>query len=202
MIIVLLGMLIYAVLHSFMAGSHLKDLIRNQFGERVYHGLYRIGYNFIAGVTLLPILFWVYRGSQTVIWSLPDGWLPVTLLLQAIGLIGLGFSLLQIDLGRFAGLSQLRAYLTGESLPLPPEPLQTGGVYALVRHPLYLFSLLVLWPVPQMTDTLLAFTILATLYFVFGSWLEERRMVERFGSVYVAYQQRVAWLIPLLRFRR
>jgi protein-S-isoprenylcysteine O-methyltransferase Ste14 len=119
-----------------------------------------------------------------------------------VGLIGLVVSLLQINLGQFTGLSQVRAYVAGDPLPLPIEPLQTKGMYALVRHPLYLFSLMILWPVSSMTDTMLAFNIAATLYFVIGSRYEERRLTEAFGQPYRAYQQRVAWLIPFVKLRR
>jgi protein-S-isoprenylcysteine O-methyltransferase Ste14 len=85
---------------------------------------------------------------------------------------------------------------------LPTEPLQTGGVYQLVRHPLYLFSLMVIWPLPAMTEAMLGFNIAATIYFTFGSLLEERRLVAIFGQDYITYQQRVPWLIPFIHLRR
>ena len=49
------------------------------------------------------------------------------------------------------------------------------GVYGLVRHPLYFFSLLVLWFTPQMTLHWLVFVILATVYFLVGSRLRSGR---------------------------
>jgi protein-S-isoprenylcysteine O-methyltransferase Ste14 len=65
-----------------------------------------------------------------------------------------------------------------------------------VRHPLYLFSLLAIWPSPIMTESLLAFNAAATLYFVVGSRLEEKRLIAAFGQTYLDYQRRVPWLIP------
>lgn len=195
-------MTIWAVLHSVVAGQTVKGWFRFRFGERAYHGLYRIIYNSFATLSIAPILLWVYLRSNSVIWRLPLGLEPLLLVVQGIGLVGLVVSLLQIDLGRFAGISQLRAYAAGAALPLPEEPLQTGGLYGVIRHPLYLFSLLVLWPVSSMTDTLLAFNIAATLYFVFGSLLEEQRLAAAFGPSYEDYRRRVPWLIPFLRIRR
>jgi protein-S-isoprenylcysteine O-methyltransferase Ste14 len=108
---------------------------------------------------------------------------------------------LQIDLGQFSGLAQALAYIENKPLPLPDELLQTGGVYAFVRHPLYLFSLMIIWALPVMTEGLLIFNLGTTLYFIFGSLLEEKRMLRIFGDEYRAYQQRVPWLVPLLRRR-
>jgi protein-S-isoprenylcysteine O-methyltransferase Ste14 len=102
---------------------------------------------------------------------------------------------------RFAGLRQALTYLRGEPLPLPAEKLQVSGFYGFVRHPLYLFSLLVMWPTPIMTDTFLGFVIGSTLYFILGSRLEERRLAEEFGASYAAYRRRVPWMLPWPRSR-
>jgi len=202
MIAVFLAMFIWAVIHSALAGQRAKGYIRRRFGERVYYGLYRIGYNSLAGLTLVPILLWIYLRPSNVVWMVSPSLTPFLLIIQAVGLIGLVISLIQIDLGRFLGLSQLSAFLKAQPLPLPEEPLQVGGLYGLVRHPLYLFSMLVLWPVSTMTDAILAFNILASLYFVFGSLLEEQRLVAAFGQPYVEYQQRIPWLIPFVHWPR
>ncbi|MFW5772948.1 MAG: methyltransferase family protein, partial [Phototrophicaceae bacterium] len=120
---------------------------------------------------------------------------------QALGLVGFVLALAKIDQGRFAGTRQLRAYLNHEPLPLPPESLQTGGVYGWVRHPLYLFSMMVIWPVTTMTEAYLGFCIATTIYFLAGSYFEERRMLREFGQPYRDYQARVPWLLPLPRLR-
>ena len=51
---------------------------------------------------------------------------------------------------------------------------------------------------PTMTTTGLAFNIGATAYFLLGSIIEERRMVEAFGEDYTAYQKQVPWMIPFM----
>jgi protein-S-isoprenylcysteine O-methyltransferase Ste14 len=111
-------------------------------------------------------------------------------------------SLLQINLGRFIGLSQAAAYLQGEKLPLPEETLQYSGVYRLVRHPLYLFSLLVIWPMGTMNESLLAFNIGTTIYFLIGSIFEERKLASVYGKEYRQYQKRTPSIIPrIVRLR-
>jgi protein-S-isoprenylcysteine O-methyltransferase Ste14 len=193
-------MFAFALVHSWMAGG-LKSIIRRRFGERAFHGLYRITYNLVSVLTVIPIGLLLVFGRGEVVWTLPEQILPLTLVLQAIGAIGFVISILQVDQGQFMGLAQMRAYFAGQPLPLPPEPLQQRGMYQLVRHPLYLFSIMVQWPLPIMTETWLAFNIGATLYFLIGSRLEERRLLGIFGEEYRAYQRRVPWLLPLPRPR-
>lgn len=70
------------------------------------------------------------------------------------------------------------------------------GWYSIVRHPLYLFSILFMMLNPVMTAQWLILTILATAYFVIGGLIEEKRLVVEFGEVYRDYQQRVPFIIP------
>jgi protein-S-isoprenylcysteine O-methyltransferase Ste14 len=76
-----------------------------------------------------------------------------------------------------------------------------NGLYGVVRHPLYFFSMLVLWFMPVMSAAWLGFCIGSSVYFVLGSLLEERKLRRAFGQDYRNYQRQVAWMIPLVRFR-
>lgn len=197
----LLTIVVYGVLHSLLALPSLKRRIRAIIGERAYEGFYRLAYNILSAVLLVPVIFILLVAPSQELWRIPMPWAAVCLLIQAGSLIALIVAVLQADPLRFAGISQALAYLRHEPLPLPAEPLQVRGFYGLVRHPLYLFSLLVLWPSPIMTDTLLGIAVGATLYLLIGSRLEERRLVAEFGEVYTAYRRRVPWLLPWPRPR-
>ncbi len=193
------AMLFFSIIHSILARLPVKAWVRAHIGERAHYGFYRIGYMIVSVITFLPVVAVLFFYPGTVIWSVAGGWALALRVLQLIGILGLSVSLMQIELGRFAGLAQLRAYFDGDPLPLPPEPLKIDGVYALVRHPLYFFSLLVLWFTPNMTSTGLVFVIAATAYFLIGSWFEERTMVKLFGKPYKTYQQQVPWMLPFVK---
>lgn len=195
---VLAGMLLFALAHSMLASLRFKDWLSASMGERAYHGTYRLIYNLVSLATIAPILLVTWRSGQ-VIWELESHSWWFFNLLQAIGILGVLIALLQIDLGQFSGLSQIIALWRGTDLPLPREGIQTRGMYRLVRHPLYFFSLLALWPVYPMTDTLFAFNAMTTLYFAIGSYFEERRMLHLFGEEYATYQKRVPWIFPAPR---
>lgn len=182
----------YAVVHSFLASLPVKQWARRTFGPGVDRW-YRLVYNIIAVVTLLPILpILVWLPSQ-ILYVVPAPWRWVMVGGQFVALIGLGISLGQTGLWHFLGLSQLLAEQPDES-----SKLSVHGVYSWVRHPLYFFSLLWLWLTPLMTTNLLIVYILFTLYFYIGSLYEEKRLLAKFGPIYAEYQRRVPRLIPYL----
>lgn len=198
--IVIALLALFAVLHSWLAGSGIKAAVRERIGEQAYEAYYRLGYNVWSIVTLLPVVIALLLNPGQVIWQTEGVVSILFLVIQAAGLLGMLISLMQIDLLRFGGLRQVIAYRSGQKLPLPDEPLQVNGVYRLVRHPLYLFSLMMIWPLSVMTEGFLAFAIGSTLYFIFGSLLEERRLLGAYGEAYRRYQAQTPWLIPLPRF--
>jgi len=198
MILVLISMLIYGLFHTLLAGQ-FKTWFQRQFGDRVFYGLYRLIFNLLAVITLAPAYLLMSIQERNTLWEIPTNSQPILLIIQVISGIGLIVSLLQIDLLRFLGLRQLMAYFNDAPLPLPNENLQIRGLYRIVRHPLYLFSIVSIWSVSIMSDVYLGFCVGATLYFVVGSFYEERRLVKTFGESYIEYQRQVPWLIPFVR---
>ena len=191
----------FGVVHSLVAGHRLKDYLRSRWGDRLVEGWYRLAYNLVAFVTIAPVLVLMIILPDQTLYRVGAPWKALLRALQAFGAIGLMASLLFTDILRFAGLRQAYAYLTGARLPLPAEPLQERGPYALMRHPLYLFSLLIIWPQPVMTLNVLVFDIIATLYFAVGSLIEERRLERIHGDEYRAYRECVPWLLPWPNFK-
>ncbi len=72
----------------------------------------------------------------------------------------------------------------------------TSGLYGRVRHPMYFFTLGILWFAPEMTVLRLALYTTFTIYLCVGSRFEERRMVRWFGDAYLEYRRRVPGLVP------
>ena len=86
-----------------------------------------------------------------------------------------------------------RAYKTGK--------LETTGVYAYVRHPIYgAFICLIVPGIVLMTRSLPALSVPVFMYLVFR-WLiraEDECLEERFGDQYAEYRRRVGALLPRL----
>ncbi len=194
----LLAFITWAVLHSLTASIAFKEMVRGWIGSRRYDGLYRLFYNAIAVLTFVPVL-WLLAAAvpDRILWRVTEPLSYFFLSIQLLGLLGLGISLWQTDLFRFAGIGQALRYVQGNEPINPPPVLVIQGTYAYVRHPLYFFSLLFIWFSPSMTMSALSFNILATLYFWIGSIYEERRLGAIFGEAYGQYRQRVPRLIPI-----
>ena len=203
MIPFLITFLIWALLHSLLAMRRTKAWARRRMGERPFTGLYRLLYNVISFITILPVFYVMWTAvPPTLLWQIPAPWVYGAMGLRLIGLVGLAVALWQTDIWDFVGIRQAVRFLQGaEEMNLPPK-LVTGGMYALVRHPLYFFSMLVLWFGSPMLLPSFLFNLLATGYFYAGSRVEERRLADFFGETYAAYRQRVPGLLPLPKWGR
>jgi len=70
------------------------------------------------------------------------------------------------------------------------------GPYRWVRHPLYFFSILMIWCCPDISADRLLFNFLWTTWIIIGTFLEERDLVASFGDAYRHFQRQVPMLIP------
>jgi protein-S-isoprenylcysteine O-methyltransferase Ste14 len=189
--------ILWAVVHSITAAAGFKAAMRRLMGDRAYDGWYRLLYNLFATVTFLPVLYFlVVLVPKTPLWVIPRPYSYVANLVQLLGFLGLLLALWQTDVWEFIGLRQALRYLTRQSEPAVPAQLVTSGTYALMRHPLYFFSLLIIWFTPGLTLDRLALNVVITLYFWIGAYYEERRLAANFGEAYREYQRRVPYLLP------
>jgi protein-S-isoprenylcysteine O-methyltransferase Ste14 len=196
---VLTALLLYGAFHSLTATTWWKTRVAALVGERAFLGLYRLAYSIVSVLTLLPVLALMTAQQGETVWSASGTTASVLLALRVTAGLGIVLALVRIDGLRFVGIKDAIAYFRGRELPLPAECLATSGTYRLVRHPLYLFSMIALWASPVMTESMLGFTLGATIYFVVGSILEERKMARAFGGDWSAYRDAVPWLIPFVK---
>jgi len=201
-IAVLAAMLVYGVVHSITASAAFKDRVAGLMGERAFLGLYRLFHSVLSVLTLLPVMVLMGALPGETLWRLEGMTATLLTAIRVLAVFGLLTAFLQIDGLGFLGVKDAVAYLRRRPLPRPPEPLAIGGVYRLVRHPLYLFGLIALWSTPIMTGSALGFAIGVTIYVAVGSILEERKMARTFGPEYEAYRRSVPWLIPFVKSRR
>lgn len=87
--------------------------------------------------------------------------------------------------------------LAGFADPSPSPALEARGPYRIVRHPIYLGWVLMVFAAPDMWTTRLAFAVISSAYLVVAIPWEERGMGEVFGTAYGRYRDQVRWrLIP------
>lgn len=181
----------YFVAHSLLASLWLKKLFAASFPRRML--IYRLGFNALALLTLLPILWLSFHvpGPALWIWRGPAAWLANGLALAAIG--GFVVSLKHYDTQEFLGLRQWKSRSQRVE---DQEGFHLSPFHRYVRHPWYFFSLVLLWTRDMNSATLLS-VVMMTIYFVLGSRLEEKKLQVYHGEIYRRYMKSVPGLIPL-----
>ena len=182
--------LIFFVQHSLMVRRRFRLwLIRRVRAD--FHGAL---YATASGASLLLlVLFWQPVGGP--LWT-PAGWVRGIFWVVFLA-AGLAAWWGARALGEFDALGvkpALRAF--GPAKSAAPGPLIIRGPYRWVRHPLYLFSLIIIWAGPVFTADRLLHNACWTIWILIGAAMEERDLTACFGDAYRAYRQAVPMLIP------
>lgn len=185
------GWVAYFALHSVLAALPVKRLVARRLPAAMPY--YRIAYNGLAVVLVLPLLYFTYRlpGDPVWAWRGVGFWVANGLALTALGLFL--YSLRHYDTEEFLGLRQWRAR---ERRVEDQERFRISPLHRYVRHPWYALGLVLLWT-RDMPPAFLLTALLATAYFVVGSWLEERKLIAYHGAAYREYRRRVPAFVPL-----
>jgi protein-S-isoprenylcysteine O-methyltransferase Ste14 len=189
---ILFSFVIYGTLHSLLASHQAKRISEKLLGETFARRWYRLFYNLVALVTLMPVLWVTAVSPDEILWQAPSPWNLLLRSIQMLALVGMGYALLQTGSLSFLGLRQL----VSESGHEEPQPFVTGGLYRLVRHPIYTFGLVFLWFSPTLSLNSATFALGITAYILIGIVFEERKLEREFGSAYREYKQKTPALIP------
>lgn len=189
--IIILAMTLYGVLHSWLASSTVKKYSRRIFGANSDR-YYRMIYNIVAVITLVPILPLVALLPDQFMYLAQPPWLYLLLAGQVAALTGLFIGLWQTGISDFLGFSQLY----GVPRQLKSNTLVASGLYRCVRHPLYTAGLIIIWFMPVMTTNLFTLNLCLTLYIIVGIYFEERKLGRDFGDSYLAYRRSTPMLVP------
>lgn len=181
----------FALHHSVMARTGAKRWLTRHVPEAYERSIYV----WVASLLFIALC----RGWR----DLPGGVYAIEglaavafYLAQVTGLIVALASARSIDVFDLSGIRQLShgapAHRSGG-----PGRLETGGLYRLVRHPIYMGTFLLMAATPDLTTGRLLFAGLSLIYLMIGITFEERSLREEFGAAYDAYRAKVRWrMIP------
>lgn len=170
---------LFGLQHSLMARQSFKQIVNIPRPRRAYA---------LATLAVLAVMALFWQPMPELAWHFKGA--------IAIGLYIVWTFGLQLIL--FGAMSINARELLGLAEPAPPE-FHTPFLYTIVRHPIYLGAIMVLWAAPRMTHGRLLFAAAMTLYILIGIQFEERDLERTFGEVYRVYKQRVPMLIPSLQ---
>lgn len=180
----------FFILHSILASNTLKDWIARS-SPRVFKR-YRLLYNLIAVITIVPALALARFTENPVLWQWQGYLYLIAMGLNFLAILGFVISTRYYDMGVFLGLVPGYASHAGK----PEESFTLSPFHRYVRHPWYFFGIVLIWT-QEMTVHWLVSCILVTLYFWLGSILEEQKLVMFYGEQYRQYQRKVPRLFPV-----
>jgi len=176
---------IFALHHSIMARTGAKAWLTRV----VPPDLERSVYVWIASLLFLAVC-WLWQPLPGLVWQLRG---PGVMLYLA-QLVGVALTL---RAAQIVGVWEL----AGVTQPDPGRQIEfrADGPFALVRHPIYLGWILMVFATPVMTTPRLLFAVISTLYLIAAIPFEERSLLESHRDAYGAYQKQMRWrLIPFI----
>lgn len=189
-ITLVLAWLIFGVLHSVLAYQPLKNRLEKQLKAKYKY--YRLSYSIFATINLALVIWYHISITKYWLWQPP---LAQQIIAGILVLISSALMLLCMK-KYFADLSGIDA-LTGKRATVH---LETTGIHALVRHPLYTVTIAFVWSLflwqPLLSNVISCICI--TLYTRIGIYFEEKKLVQLFGVDYQLYQITVPMLMPKL----
>jgi len=201
--------ILFALLHTLLASFKVKSILAKRIGSAM--AFYRLAYNIIF-LWLFWYLYEYLPRPEAELFDLKYPWDIIILIPQFLSLAGIIWTFRYFSPGEFLGISQIRRWMTGNFIEglegdLQGErnskdvfdeklTLKIEGPYKVVRHPLYLFTIIFLILRPTMDLFYLVFLIFLIAYFYIGSFYEERKLVSAFGDRYRKYQESVPRLFP------
>ncbi|MEO8678509.1 MAG: methyltransferase [Vicinamibacterales bacterium] len=176
---------VFALHHSAMARSGAKHWI----ARVVPAELERSVYVWISSLLFLAVL-WMWEPMPGTAWEATGATMWGLRLGQLLGLWLTLRSAAVLDIMELNGVRQLNRKTR-------PVEFTVAGPFSLVRHPIYLGWILLVFGAPLMTVTRLVFAAVSSAYLIIAIPWEERSLVESFGERYRTYQKQVKWrLLP------
>ncbi len=190
-LVLVLAWLAYAIVHSWLASLRLKRFVAARW-PRLMPG-YRLGYNLLATVLIIPPLWWTFTLPGPLLWEWTglSWWIANGMALLA--LLGVAWTLQDYDSNEFIGIRQWR---DNELSVEDQEGFHISPLHRFVRHPWYSLSLVLIWT-RGMNLAFLVTAIMMTLYFIVGAHLEEQKLMVYHGERYRRYCRLVPGIVPL-----
>ena len=182
---------VFAIQHSVMA----RPFFKRAWTRIVPEPTERSTYVLFSSLALI-LLFALWQPMGGVIWDIQNQSAEIAMYASyAFGWILVLVSTFAIDHFDLFGLRQTWRYAIGKEYEAPTfkQPI----LYRIVRHPLYVGWILVMWSTPTMTIAHLFFAMATTIYILVAIQLEERDLANVHPE-YLDYKRRVPMLIPAI----
>ncbi len=186
--------LFFGLLHSVFAQEKVQAVLFRPFPRQAWRTIYMA----ITGLSLL-MMMGLWQSSGRLIWALPTSSLRNLILSLVLfwGWMSLSLGVVRgFDALEFVGLRQLGLRTDELGRPAGSPQLFSTGIYAWIRHPMYLFTLVAFVCAPVMTLDRMFLVVVLGVYLGVAIPVEERKLIRLFGPAYLEYRQKVPAMIP------
>jgi protein-S-isoprenylcysteine O-methyltransferase Ste14 len=187
LILMTLAWVLYYSMHSILLADGVRERLIKVLGLsfRTYRLLYSMG----SLLFLIVLIVYYFQSPKTDLVDTQNEWM------EFVGGLLMGLSI-------WLMVRSFRPYSFPVFFGLKDEDvkprLNTDGMNALVRHPLYL-SIFVFLMGTLLFEATLEFALIflvSVAYIYIGAWLEEKKLVRIHGKKYKKYQSEVPMIIP------
>ena len=194
---------VFGLMHSLFAQTFIHKQLKQMFPPQTFRTIFML---VTASCCVLIFINWKHT-DHIVIWSLFDtigmnvhqGRKDlITGIIMLVLMAPTQIVISKFGAGGFLGFAQLfevhntRGLKRTEGMP----ELITNGIFGLVRHPIYFFTLLSFYLSPLMTLDRFIVSIGCSIYLAIGIPYEEKKLVSLFGSSYEAYKLTTPAVVP------
>lgn len=180
---------LFFIQHSGMVRRSLWARLEKHLPNYAHRAVYTI-----ASAVVLTAVVSLWQPADSMPLQLHGPWRWLTRGVFLLGLAGFAWSSLALKYFDAFGIGDPKAHLKGTTRQ--PQQFSIRGPYRWVRHPFYLFAILLIWACPDLPPDRLLFNVLWTAWICIGAHLEEKDLVAEFQAPYRSYQRRVPMLIP------
>jgi methanethiol S-methyltransferase len=178
---------VFATHHSLFARERIKQRM-----SAIPRRLLRSVYVWIASLLLVAVcVLWQPIGGE--LYRATGAAVALSVLVQLAGVWVIAGAVARIDPLELAGIRT--EDVAASNSTAGPSALQITGPYRIVRHPIYLGWILIVFGVAHMTGDRLAFAVISSLYLIVAVPWEERSLRQSFGEDYVRYMRQVRWRV-------
>lgn len=187
---ILLAIALFGVQHSGLSAHRVKNRIIDRWGKKGYSRIFTVSSAVTLVVAFLTMNFqdWLYPINSFETYNPIQ--FTAAILLIAGGLI------LAMRASSVISVSTVADMRTDRM----PE-LITDGIYARIRHPLYLATIMLFTGLPLLYPfaEVGVFALGLIGYTLIGSYFEEQKLVLHYGDAYIAYRKTAGFILPRIR---
>ncbi len=186
-LIVILASTLFGLQHSGVSSLAVKEKIIDKWGKGGYSSFFTLTSVLTLIIAVLSMNFWNW------LYFIRDP----SLIQPVLFILGIALALGGIIIA--AKASQVISVSTVADMRTDRTPeLITEGLYAKIRHPLYLATVMgfaaiaLVYPFP----IVITFALCMIAYTLIGAFFEERKLIIQYGEAYLEYRKHVGFILP------